>query len=53
MKHCSSCEHCIMDMKALMLGVYVSKCHVFGHNILHPFFNGFRCKKYKKERKHE
>lgn len=51
MKHCSNCRHCVTDTKALMMGIWIKKCRVGGHNILHPFFSGFRCNKYRKARK--
>ena len=50
MKHCSTCRHCVTDTRALMMGIYIKKCRVIGHNILHPFFSGFRCIKYRKAR---
>ena len=52
MKHCSNCRHCVTDQKGLMMGIYIKKCRFFGHNILHPFFSGFKCNKYRKSRRH-
>lgn len=49
MKYCSKCTYCVMDCKALTLGVVIDKCLKKGHLILHPFFRGWRCKEYKKE----
>jgi hypothetical protein len=48
MKHCSSCWNCITDNKALLMGVYIKKCRLVGHNILHPFFSGFKCGRYRR-----
>lgn len=50
MKHCSKCRHCVVDMKALDLGIWVKKCRVNGHVILHPWFSGFRCLSFRKWR---
>lgn len=50
MKHCSRCKFCVLDTRAIMLcGVFIKKCTKKGHNILHPFFSGFRCEKFKKK----
>ena len=49
MKHCSSCRNCIIDMKALSMGIYIHKCRLGGQNILHPFFSGFRCGRYRRK----
>ena len=39
-----------MDIRAIMLcSVVIKKCHIKGHNILHPFWSGFRCKKYRRD----
>ena len=47
MKHCSNCKYCVVDAKAIRLcGVYIHRCKKKGSHILHPFFSGFRCKKY-------
>ena len=49
MRHCSNCTYCVMDVKALNIGVVIDKCMKKGHLILHPFFSGFRCREYRKE----
>ena len=48
MKHCSSCENCIIDTRALTMGICIMKCRLGGHNILHPFFSGFKCSRYRR-----
>ena len=48
MKNCSSCRHCVMDWHALMMGLYIKQCGLRGHNILHPFWSGWRCKRFEK-----
>ena len=49
MKHCSSCKYCVMDIWAINMGVVIDHCMMKGHLILHPFFNGFRCRYYRRE----
>lgn len=50
MKHCSRCKFCVLDTRAFMLcEVLIKKCTKKGHNILHPFFSGFRCEEFKKK----
>lgn len=51
MRHCKSCRNCVIDTKALMMGVYVLKCRLGGHHILHPFWSGFRCSRYGREKR--
>lgn len=50
MKHCSNCRNCVIDAKALTMGIYIHKCRLGGHSILHPFWSGFKCSRWKKER---
>lgn len=54
LKRCSNCKYCGLDLKALMMGIIVHKCcespfFVDRHNILHPFWSGWWCKKWEKE----
>lgn len=52
MKHCRSCSNCVTDIRAIMLvGVYIKKCRLGGQHILHPFFSGFKCDKYRRREK--
>ena len=54
MRHCSNCHYCIVDMKPLvMLGIYIKKCKLKDKHILHPFWSGFRCRRWRKEKRHE
>lgn len=49
MQHCSSCAHCILDIKALRYcGVVVDKCALTDNLVLTPFIDGIMCKCYKK-----
>lgn len=49
MRHCRSCEHCILDLKALLASnVIVDKCDVMEHNIFHPTISGLRCRAYQR-----
>ena len=50
MKHCINCTHCVIDVKALNCGVVIDKCLKNGHLILRPFFSGFRCEDYRRDR---
>ena len=49
LKRCSNCKYCGIDMKALWMGIFIHKCFVEKHHILHPFWKGWRCKKWEKE----
>ena len=50
MRHCSSCEHCIIDIKSMFIcNVMIDKCQVMGHHILNPAISGLRCKAYQRE----
>lgn len=53
LKRCSNCEHCGADLKAMLMGVYIHKCYENPnvwerHHILHPFWSGWRCNKWRK-----
>ena len=48
-KRCSNCKHCVIDIKALNIGIYVDKCHKKKHIIINPFWKGWRCKEWVKE----
>ena len=50
MKHCFNCTHCVIDIKAANCGVIIDKCLKKGHFILHPFFRGFRCEEYRRNK---
>lgn len=50
MRHCSSCRNCVTDTRALLMGVCIEKCRLSGHHILHPFFSGFRCGRYRRRK---
>lgn len=50
MKHCSNCRHCVIDRRAILMGHYVKMCRLDRRVILHPFFSGMRCNKYRKVR---
>lgn len=50
MKHCSNCRNCVIDTHALMMRIYIKKCRLGGHNILHPFWSGWLCKKWRKRK---
>lgn len=50
MKHCSNCRHCVVDLEALDMGILVKKCRLHGYAIMHPFFSGFWCNKFRKRR---
>ena len=45
-KHCGNCKHCGLDMKALMFGFWVEKCHLHNHTIPHPYLK--KCKHWRK-----
>ena len=54
LKRCSNCEHCGIDTRALMMGIWVHKCfasEIFSerHLILNPFWKGWRCKNWRAE----
>jgi hypothetical protein len=49
LKRCSNCEHYGIDMKAVMLCVYAHKCYKKGHGIIRPFWNGWKCKDWRKK----
>lgn len=51
LKRCSNCYHCIMDTRALNLGLFVEKCKLYDHVILRPFWSGWRCKGWVKDDK--
>ena len=46
-KCCWNCKHCVVDMKALMLGLWVEKCFLHDRIILHPFLK--KCKHWRKD----
>lgn len=48
-KNCFFCKHCIIDQKALLLGLYINKCRKKDKVILHPFWSGWGCKDWGKE----
>lgn len=51
MKHCSNCRNCVTDTRALLLlGIYIKKCRLGGQRILHPFFSGLKCNKYRRRK---
>lgn len=51
MKHCKSCRYCVLDKKALWyMGLIICKCEVKDEIILRPFFKGFRCKAWRKDK---
>lgn len=43
LKRCSNCKHCIIDLRALSIGVLVHKCTLKKRNILRPFWSGRQC----------
>lgn len=43
-KRCSTCKHCIIDMKALNIGCFIEHCKVNGHFIRKPFWSGWGCR---------
>ena len=48
-KRCSTCKHRCIDMKALMLCVYIFKCDKKGHFVTNPFWKGWGCDEWEKE----
>ena len=47
-KRCSTCKHCILDMKAMNIGIYAEKCSLKKHIIINPFWKGWGCQKWEK-----
>ena len=48
LKRCSNCEYCIGDLKAIFMGILIDKCSLMQHNILRPFWSGWRCEEWRK-----
>ena len=49
-KRCSNCEHCDVDLRAWYVGnVFRKICFHHGHWIKYPFWEGWRCKEWRKE----
>lgn len=53
MRHCKSCVHCVIDLRALDMGVFVEMCSLDRHLIPRPFLCRLGCKNYKKCRRTE
>lgn len=47
-KRCSNCTHCSVDLRAVQFGVFIDKCFLHKHHILHPFWKGWRCKDWRR-----
>ena len=49
LKRCSNCMYCVLDWKAMMLGIYAHECYKKKHVIINPFWKGWGCKLWEKE----
>ena len=50
MKHCSSCQNCKANPQLLKEGIIRYTCFEFGYLISHPWFGGWDCIRYKKNK---
>lgn len=50
MKHCSSCQNCKANPQLLKEGIIRYTCLEFGYLISHPWFGGWDCIRYKKNK---
>lgn len=50
MKHCSSCQNCKANPQLLKEGIIRYSCLEFGYLISHPWFGGWDCIRYKKNK---
>lgn len=50
MKHCSSCQNCKPNSQLLKEGFVRYTCLEFGYLITHPWFGGWDCIRYKKNK---
>ena len=54
MKHCRSCDYCEIDLiSQYVKGIDFHKCVLSGEHIERPFWDGRKCKLYKKRRRRE
>ena len=50
-KCCRTCKNCIIDIKAInRCGVLIDMCELDKEHILHPWFSGWFCEFWRKER---
>lgn len=50
MKHCSSCKNCKTNPQLLKEGIIRYSCLEFGYLISHPWFGGWGCIRYRKNK---
>lgn len=50
MKHCSSCQSCKANPQLLKEGIIRYSCLEFGYLISHPWFGGWDCIRYRKNK---
>lgn len=50
MKHCSSCQNCKANPQLLKEGIIRYSCLEFGYLISHPWFGGWDCIRYRKNK---
>ena len=48
-KRCSTCKHCIIDLRALNIGIFAEKCNKKKHIITKPFWKGWGCTAWEKK----
>lgn len=49
LRRCSNCKYCVVDMRAWFVAhVFRKICAFHGHWVKNPFWNGWRCKEWRK-----